>query len=284
MARFLQIAIPAVSFVLMGLVGLSLTVDGLAAALRNRRALGAGIVFPWLLSPLLGWLCVRLVPLPGDLQLGLLLVAACPVGGIANVHALLARANGNLSVTLTAISCLLSWGLTPAILRLLSASPAAAVPLGTVVLQVGLLLILPALLGLAIRRRMDLGSAESERLLARIGTAGVSMLLVLAILSSPGGFAEALRLLALPVVAFTLAALAAGAGLGRLFRLGPDDRVALVFQFPAKNLSVASVLAVTVLGRLEFAAFGAAFFLLQTPLLLAVAGLRRWRTAVPQRE
>jgi BASS family bile acid:Na+ symporter len=46
--------------------------------------------------------------LPPDLSAGILLLAACPVGDIANVHTLLARANVALSVTVNTLSILFS--------------------------------------------------------------------------------------------------------------------------------------------------------------------------------
>src|SRR5262245_34838335 len=149
MTRVLEIAIPAVSFLLLALVGFSLTREGLAAALRSRKALALGTVLPWLASPVLGWTCVALFPLTPDLAACFLLISACPTGSIANVHTLLARGNVALAVPLSVLSVLLSWGLTPALLALLStASPALASASGisakAVALHAGLFLVLPA--------------------------------------------------------------------------------------------------------------------------------------------
>jgi hypothetical protein len=54
--------------------------------------------------------------------------------------------------------------------------------------------------------------------------------------------------------------------------------------FAVRNVGVATAVAVTVLGRLEFAAFAAAYFLTQTPLLVAAAILHRLKSAAPGRK
>src|SRR5262249_11126638 len=118
--RVLQIAIPIVSFGLMMLVGLSLTVDDLRSAVRNRRAFAAGVLLPWAFVPLPGWLTAALGPLPVGRRISILLLTACPTGGMANMHSLLARSNTALAVSLTAISCFAAWGTTPAVLWLYS--------------------------------------------------------------------------------------------------------------------------------------------------------------------
>jgi len=61
-----------------------------------------------LVSPTISILIVRTIPLPEYLQVGILLVAACPAGDIANFYTLMARGNVALSVAVNAVSWLLS--------------------------------------------------------------------------------------------------------------------------------------------------------------------------------
>jgi len=279
MAQALRIAIPLISFVLVTLVGLSLTKESFAISLRNRRALLGGLLFPWLVVPLLGLMTAALLPMSPDFRLGFLLLAACPTGGMANLYCLLARAPVALSLTLTTASCLLSWAGTPALLWLFSrTSPglsAPAVPAGVILLQAGLMLALPAALGMALRWKFEGAVARREAWLGRLGLCGVALLLALAIASSPRNFTKSLGEAAAPVALFTLGAFAGGEALGRLLRLDRDDRFALTQQFVVRNLAVATVISVNFLGKTEYAAFAAAYFCLQTPLLLVAVGLRR---------
>ena len=71
--------------------------------------------------PAIGWLLVRSLRLQPAIAQGVLLVAACPSGAMANVYTYLARGNVALSVTLTAVSCLAAVLTTPLALAVLQA-------------------------------------------------------------------------------------------------------------------------------------------------------------------
>jgi predicted Na+-dependent transporter len=85
--------------------------------------------------------------------------------------------------------------------------------------------------------------------------------------------------LGLAVVIFSVAALMAGDRLARALHAAPADRVALALEFPGRNLGVAAVVGVQSLGRPDIAGLATVVFVVQVPLLFAVAvGLRRVRS------
>jgi ACR3 family arsenite efflux pump ArsB len=53
------------------------------------------------------------------------------------------------------------------------------------------------------------------------------------------------------------------------------DGVALAIEFATRNVAVATMAAVTVMGRIEFAIFGTAYFLTEVPLMVATAVVLR---------
>src|SRR4051812_632804 len=55
------------------------------------------LVAPMLILPALALLLIRILALPPYLSAGILLIAACPVGDIANFYVLLARANSAIT-------------------------------------------------------------------------------------------------------------------------------------------------------------------------------------------
>jgi hypothetical protein len=61
--------------------------------MRRKGALVLIVVAQAVVLPALGFLLTRAMALPLDLSAGILLLAACPVGDIASVYTLLARAN-----------------------------------------------------------------------------------------------------------------------------------------------------------------------------------------------
>src|SRR5262249_37235500 len=81
---------------------------------------------PLVLLPPLAVGLVWLFAAPPDIAAGVLLVAACPIGGVSNGYSSLARASTALSVTLTGLSCLCASFTIPVIGRRLDAAAGAA--------------------------------------------------------------------------------------------------------------------------------------------------------------
>jgi ACR3 family arsenite efflux pump ArsB len=82
-----------------------------------------------------------------------------------------------------------------------------------------------------------------------------------------------------------LTALAFGSGWGMSWAGGGQsaDRFAVGMVFVVRNVGIATAIAVTALGHVEFAAFGSAYFVAQVPLLLAcVWAYRSQRRAYQQ--
>lgn len=105
--------------VMLGM-GLTLDVRDFAAVTRMPRAVGLGFAAQYTIMPLLGWTVAKLLALPADFAVGLILVACCPGGTASNVVTYLARANVALSVVMTTCSTLAAVVLTPLLTALLA--------------------------------------------------------------------------------------------------------------------------------------------------------------------
>lgn len=55
------------------------------------------------------------------------------------------------------------------------------------------------------------------------------------------------------------------------------DRFTLAAEFGTRNVAVATAIAVTLLGRVEFARFATTYFLTELPLMLVAIAVFRWR-------
>jgi BASS family bile acid:Na+ symporter len=136
---------------------MELTPNDLRRVARHPGAVVAATAGQFIFLPVIGWLLVRCLDLQPAIARGVLLVAACPSGGMANVYTYLARANVALSVTLTAVSCLATVLTTPLALAVLQAQVGEPtgfpVPFGVLAGQLFLLLVLPVLAGMGVRRR-----------------------------------------------------------------------------------------------------------------------------------
>ncbi|WP_026210898.1 bile acid:sodium symporter family protein [Flexithrix dorotheae] len=100
------------AFIMFG-IALSLKVENFREVAQNLKSTITGITSQFVLLPLLTFLLVWFAnPLPG-LAAGMILVAACPGGNISNFFTMLSKGNLALSISLSAISTILSTFMTP---------------------------------------------------------------------------------------------------------------------------------------------------------------------------
>ena len=244
-----------------------------------------GLVGPLLLLPPIAvWPRVGLEPAP-EVTAGLLLVAACPIGGISNTYSYLARASTALSVTLTGLSCLLAGVTLPLVgrgLEMAFAQPLElSVPIPTLVIQLFLMLTLPVGLGMWVRRRWADRSRQYQPAVQRLAFIGVGLMLVLIILDDPRAFVGDLPTTVPLAAVFIACSAAAGWLAAALVTRDPCDRFTLAAEFGTRNLGVAMAVAVTMLGRVEFVRFAYTYFLTELPLVLVAIALFRRRRAEP---
>jgi BASS family bile acid:Na+ symporter len=279
----IDISVPVLTFTLLTAVGLDLTAGDFARVRRQKLVLLTGLLGPLVLLPPIAigmsWAFDSARQIAGSL----LLIAACPVGGISNTFSYLARASPALSVTLTGLSCLLAGLTVPAlghVYDLLLDEPLNLdVPLAVLVGQFFVMLTLPVGLGTWIRHKWPDWAVARRAALERMAFVGVGIVLLLIVLSDPGAFLlELPRTIPVATLFITCSALAGWATATAVTR-DPRDRFTIAVEFGTRNLGVAIAVAVTLLGRVEFARFAYVYFLTEIPLMLAAAVLFRRRQA-----
>jgi BASS family bile acid:Na+ symporter len=278
----IDIVIPATAFVLLLTVGLDLTASDFARLRRQRTLVAVGLVAPLLLLPPIAIGLAWLFESDPTVTSSLLLIAACPIGGISTTWSYLARASTALSVTLTGLSCLAAGVTIPLVgagIELALSRPfGLTAPVPQLVAQVVLMLALPVVLGMWIRRR-SAGLAERHApALRRLSFTGIGIVLVLVAAQAPTAFLGVL-VATMPVAAvFVVTCTLAGWLTAALFTGDSRDRFTIAAEFGTRNIAVAIAIAVTLLGRVEFARFAATYAITEIPLmLLAVALYRRGR-------
>lgn len=272
--------VPVLVFSAMVVVGMDLTADDFRRAARQTGTVVAATVGQFVLLPVIGWLLVRSLHLQPAIAQGVLLVATCPGGTMANVYTYLARANVALSVSLTAVSCLAAVVVTPLALAALQAqdggSTGFSVPYGVLARQLVLLLLLPILSGMGVRRRWPEVTKRHSRSLLAFSVATLVALLGFIIVQEGEQIARALADIVVASLLLTVLAFGAGWATGWVGGAATADRFTVAMAFVVRNVGIATAVAVTALGRTEFAVFATAYFLTQVPLLVAAALAFRW--------
>ena len=278
----LDVAVPAITIFALLAVGMALTPADFARVRQRPGLVLAGLLWPLFILPPIALVLVLLFEPPPAIQAGLLLIAACPIGGISNTYSYLAGASVALSVTLTACSSMIAVVSIPLVDRvfalMLGPTLRFAAPVPLILGQLLLMLALPVTAGMWIRRRWpDLALRWHPTL--RTGTfIAIGALIALVVSENTATFVSDLRHTVPLALVFVIVSFCVGWVVGSASRGSAADRFTIATEFATRNIAVATAIAVTLLGRVDFAVFATAYFLTEMPLmLLAIAVFRAWR-------
>lgn len=267
----LEALVPIVAFLLMTAVGLDVTRSDLRRIAAGWPAVALATVGQSVLLPAAALLIIRALDSERHAEY-VLLVAACPGGGMSNVYVYLARANTALSVTLTAVSCLLAVITLPVIIAVygvvLGRELPFALPVPTLLGQLLIMAVIPVTLGATIRVRWPALEARYGGILRAISAAGVATIVVIGMSQGSGQFDAAMLRASLAGAALVPAGMVFGWVVGSAMRVDRSDRFTLLVEFAVRNLAIALVIEVTLLHHTGFVPFGALLLLGQAAVLM----------------
>ncbi len=273
----------ALAVVMFGL-GLSLVIDDFTRVVRFPKAAITALAVQLLVLPGICFGLVILFGLPGEIAVGMMLLAAAPGGTTANLFSHIARADVALNITLTAINSVISVFTLPIVVNLSilffigTERNIALQPLE--MLKVVVIVLVPVAIGMFVRRRLP---NATERLLKPIKIASIVILFVIIVLALVSNL-DVLREHVVTVGAVALILCSTGLLLGywipRLFRVDRRQAIAATFEVGIQNATVAITIALVVLGN-EQMAIGPAIYgvLMYIPALAALYILRRTHRA-----
>jgi len=275
-----DVAIPGVIILMMIVVGHGLTFTELRRSMTDVRAVVSATVGQLVLLPLVATIIVLVLTPPPTIVAGLVLVAACPGGTISNFYACLARANSALSVTLTAVSCLLSFLTVPALVAAgfffwLDDQPEIVIPPATMSLQLLVLVVLPIGIGMGLRRWRQSRVDARDLLLRRCSLGALVALVSYIVVDQRVSVVSDLGRSVLVAVSFTVLAMTTGYSLAWITGRPVADRLTYLIEFSCRNLALVTVVAVTTLGRPDLVGFAAVLLLVQAVAMLSMIWFRR---------
>jgi BASS family bile acid:Na+ symporter len=274
------VAIPAAVFVLMLVVGLELTPADFRRVAQHPKSTVVGTLAPLVVFPLIAGAAILTLK-PGEpIVAGIVLIAAAPGAPISNLLVYIGRGNTALSVTLTALGNTIGIATFPllatgGLLLYLGEQADIGIPLGPMVQQLVVLMLVPIALGMFVRHRRPLLVAQHSTLLRRISLLMVVGIVTFVVIDQRSVFAQQFVSAIWLAALLTTATMAVGFSLGWLLRAPFPDRIAFLVEFSARNTAIAIVVAATTLGRLDYAMFIVAYFVVQIALTLGVLAALR---------
>lgn len=276
----IELAVPALVFFLMFIIGASIDRTDFTELKEQRRDIIAVTLGQILLLPISAFLLIQIMQPPASVAGGMLLVSLCPAGAVSNIYSFLAKANVALSVTLTALNGFVGVALLPIFVIILFPSILEIdLELKDLVLrqslQLVMLLISPLVFGILLRYFKPRLMLKMLPVLEKMGGVGLLALLLAIFIQYQKNIVEQLSALVLLAVLFTFVSLFIAFCLSRFLKLQQKDEAAVVIEFPVRNLALTAVIAVNIFHNSDYLLFAAVFFVIQTPVMLAITAWYR---------
>ena len=231
-------------------VALELTIADFRRLLLYPRSILVGLASQLLLLPAITYLLVLVINPTTSVALGMLLVAVCPGGHLSNMFTVMAKGNGALSVSLTALATLAAVVTVPlnftfwSGLYLQSQSEVSAISLSVVQMTITLLWVvgLPLLVGMLVNHYFPRFTLKARRPMRIISLIIFAAFIIAAFSANLDLFLQYVHLLLLIVLAHNTVAYLLGYGISSLFRLKQPDRKAIAIETGIQNSGLALVI------------------------------------------
>lgn len=231
--------------VLMFLLGTDLNKDSFTNVARNPRAVIIGMTGQLLILPVIAFVLACLLKLPPVYFMGIMLIACCPGGSSSNVFSMLAKGDVALSVTLTAISSIVTMFTIPAIMEFVSnfVSEQSGIdinlPFGKLIVQNIVLLFVPLILGILFRKFYPDIAAKVNKILGKLAFPALMTLALIFFLQYTEEIKANFAVLGITITVLILAAMLCSSLLSRLTKSNTAVRRTIVIEVGMQNAAQA---------------------------------------------
>lgn len=235
--------------VLMFLLGTDLDKKAFEGVTKNPRAILVGMTGQIILLPLIAFLIAWALKLPPVYFMGITLIACCPGGSSSNVFSMLAKGDVALSVTLTAISSIVTLFTLPFIMEIVAAfvsdqsGAIISLPVGKLLIQNVVLFLVPMLLGITLKKFRHETAKKVNKALSKVAFPALIVLALTFFLQYTKEIFDNFALLGLAATALILAAMLCSSLLSRAGNFGKAVRRTIVIEVGMQNAAQAIAIA-----------------------------------------
>ena len=240
------IVLPILTLLMFDL-GLALRFEDFGKVFRHPWPIAVALIGQLILLPLIALGLAYLFHLPPVFFIGLVLIACCPGGSSSNVFSKLANGDVALSVTLTAISSIVTLFTIPLIMswatELVGESVGITLPVGNLIKQNLVLMLLPVLLGIGLHYAWPKAAEKTDKVLTKLAFPLLMVLITVFYIQHHRTILDNIGLLGLCVTALILVAIACSSLLSRLVKNSPQQRRTVVIEVGMQNAAQAIAIA-----------------------------------------
>lgn len=243
------IVIPILVVLMFGL-GLSLNLSDFKTIAKKPAALILGLAGQLILLPAIAFGIAEAFDLPALFYIGVILIACCPGGSSSNVFSKIAGGNVALSITLTALSSIITMFTIPVVLQLalnrcsgFEAFGGINLPVGNLLVQNIVLMFVPILLGFLMMRLWPNAAKKTDKVISKIAFPALMLLAAIFFIQHHKTIAENILLLGAVILAMLVLSIGLSSLLSRAIRLQARERKTIIIEVGMQNAAQAIAIA-----------------------------------------
>ncbi|MEM9858444.1 MAG: bile acid:sodium symporter family protein [Bacteroidota bacterium] len=261
-------AILAISLIIIMLgMGLSLTVKDFTAVFVRPKAIFIGLFSQLIILPVIGFSLINVFELSDNIAVGVIILAACPGGPTSNLITHLAKGDLALSVSLTAISSLLTLISIPFIINLglqqvLGEGTVIQLNVIQTVAQILIIVIIPVGIGMLLNAKKHEFALKMLEPVRKASAVVFILVVVGIIIKERSTIITHFEQAGLVTLTLNLLTMAVGFMLGYLGQLNLRQRVSIAIESGIQNGTLGISIATVLLSNTGYAVSSAVYGLI----------------------
>lgn len=254
-------------FIIMLGMGLSLAINDFKRVVLYPGAVFIGLINQLILLPIIGFGLATVLQLPPEIAIGIMILAACPGGPTSNLISHLAKADLALSVTLTALSSLITILTIPflvnfALTHFMEEGQQIELNVMETIIQICIIVVIPVSLGMLLRHYQP-NFARKMGKPVRIGSGLVLALIIVGlVIKEKENFVSYFKQAGIAALLLNVLTMLIGFYSARVLKLAHKQATAISIESGIQNGTLAITIAVVLLDNAAFAIAPAVYSLL----------------------
>lgn len=240
--------LPLALFIIMLGMGLGLKLDDFQRIFVEPKGAIVGLIAQLIMLPVVGFLLAAIFPLTPDLAVGVMILAACPGGPTSNMVTYLARGNVALSITLTAISSLITVFTIPLVINLamqffMGEGASLQLPFVKTVIQIAVITLIPVTLGMLLHHYLPGFAAKVEKFVKWVSLFFLGLIIVGLLLKERANVLSFFLQVGWVTLTLNLLTMVLGYAIANLTNLDKRSATAITFEVGIQNGTLAIAIA-----------------------------------------
>ncbi|MCI5055310.1 MAG: bile acid:sodium symporter family protein [Flavobacteriales bacterium] len=244
----------ALAIIMLGM-GLSLTIDDFKRVVKFPKAVAIGLVNQLLILPFFGFLIAKGFQLEQEFAVGIMILVACPGGVTSNLLSHLSKGDTALSVTLTAISSLVTIFTVPFIINFgldyfMASGQQIQLPIAKTMATIFGITLLPISIGMIIRSKSLSFADKMERPVKIASTIFLVIIIAGAIAKNKEVFTnDFITIIVLSTFTLNVLTMVFGFFTSKVFKLNLPQSITISLETGVQNGTTAIFIAATLLAN-----------------------------------